>query len=53
MGTSTLDWYKEERQKFEILFNLCLKHNAHDLLTEFWTYFESEGWRLTKEWKEE
>lgn len=53
MGTEIIDWYKEERQKFEILFNLCLKYNAHNIMEEFWTYFEGTGWALTKEWKEE
>ena len=51
MAKEVIDWYKDERQKFEILFTLCLKHDADELLAEFWTYFEGPGWTLTKEWK--
>ena len=54
MGPDT--WYEDvkmERNKFEILIKLVMKHRKWEIIVEFWTYFEGTGWEQTKIWEDE
>ena len=53
MGAYDLEDMQIERNKFDILLKLVMKHNQWQILDEFWTYFEGKGWEQTRVWEEE